>query len=239
MGQPSIDDSSVSDVPGRGRRDGAAHRLVLESLREEILRGDLAPGQRLVEAELAAQIGVARASVRSALIELTNEGLVERVQHRGARVRVVTLAEAIEITECRMVLEGLCAAKAAERVSEQEVRELKALTRSMREVVSAGDLLAYSNLNQKLHQRVREISAQRTAAQTIERLRGQFVRHQFRLALQPGRPSTSLVEHEHIVAAIANRDPAAAEQAMRAHLSSVIEALKTANQSRATVPARG
>lgn len=239
MGQPGTDDNSASEPPERGRRDGAAHRLVLESLREEILRGDLAPGQRLVEAELAAQIGVARASVRSALIELTNEGLVERVQHRGARVRVVTLAEAIEITECRMALEGVCAAKTAERVSDREILELKALTRSMREVVSAGDLLAYSDLNQKLHQRVREISAQRTAAQTIERLRGQFVRHQFRLALQPGRPSTSLVEHEQIVAAIANRDPTAAEQATRAHLSSVIEALKTANPSRATVPARG
>jgi DNA-binding GntR family transcriptional regulator len=215
---------------GRRRRDGAAHRLVRDGLRNQILRGELAPGQRLVEADLADQFGVTRASVRSALIELTSEGMVERPQHRGARVRVVTLDEAIEITECRMALEGLCAAKAAEQRTGPAGGELLALVQSMREVVAAGDVLAYSDLNHRLHQRIREISGQRTAAQTIERLRGQSVRHQFRLALQPGRSAASLLEHERIVAAILNRDPAAAEQAMRTHLRSVIEALKAAAQ---------
>ena len=73
------------------------------------------PNQRLVEADLSDQFEASRASVRAALAELTNEGLVERVQNRGARVRAVSLAEAVEITEVRMVVEGLCATKAAER----------------------------------------------------------------------------------------------------------------------------
>jgi len=221
---------------GGGRRDGAAHRLVRDGLRDQVLRGELAPGQRLVEADLANQFGVTRASVRSALIELATEGIVERPQHRGARIRVVTLDEAIEITECRMALEGLCAAKAAERSTGPAAEELLTLVQTMREVVAAGDVLGYSDLNQQLHQRIREISGQRTAAQTIERLRGQSVRHQFRLALQPGRPAASLVEHERIVAAIANRDPAAAEQAMRAHLRSVIEALTAAAHRNTVAP---
>ncbi len=220
---------------GPGRRDGAAHRLVRDGLRDQVLRGELAPGQRLVEADLAHQFGVTRASVRSALIELASEGIVERPQHRGARVRVVTLDEAIEITECRMALEGLCAAKAAERSTGPTAEELLTLVRAMREVVAAGDVLAYSSLNHQLHQRIREISGQRTAAQTIERLRGQSVRHQFQLALQPGRPAASLLEHERVVAAIVSRDPAAAEQAMRAHLGSIIVALRAA--VRRTVPA--
>ncbi len=215
---------------GPGRRDGAAHRRVLASLRDQVLRGELVPGQRLVEAELAGQFGVTRASVRSALIELANEGMIERFQHRGARVRVVTLEEAIEITECRMALEGLCAARAADRMTSAAAEELLALAAMMREVVVAGDVLAYSDLNHQLHRRIREISGQRIAAQTIERLRGQSVRHQFRLALQPGRPAVSLPEHERIVAAIVNSDPDAAEQAMRDHLRSVVEALKVAAQ---------
>ena len=78
----------------------------------------MAPGQRLVEEELAALLGVTRASLRAALFDLTAEGLVERIPNRGARVRAITLEEAVAITECRMALEGLCAAKAAERVSE-------------------------------------------------------------------------------------------------------------------------
>jgi DNA-binding GntR family transcriptional regulator len=212
------------------RRDGAAQQRVRESLRQQILRGDLVPGQRLVEAELGEQFAVTRAGVRAALFDLTAEGLVERIQHRGARVRVVSLEEAIEITECRMALEGLCAAKAAERVTSDDLSELARLGKTMRDAVSSGDLLTYSELNHTLHQRIREISGQRTAERTIERLRGQLVRHQFRLALQPGRPSASLPEHEQIIAALTDRDPAAAEHAMRQHLCSVIEALRAADE---------
>lgn len=212
------------------RRDGAAQQRVRESLRQQILRGDLVPGQRLVEAELGEQFAVTRAGVRAALFDLAAEGLVERIQHRGARVRVVSLEEAIEITECRMALEGLCAAKAAQRVTSDDLSELARLGQTMRDAVSSGDLLTYSELNHTLHQRIREISGQRTAERTIERLRGQLVRHQFRLALQPGRPSASLPEHEQIIAALADRDPAAAEHAMRQHLRSVIEALRTADE---------
>lgn len=206
-------------------RDGSAQDRVRESLRQRILSGDLVPGQRLVEAEIADEFGVTRAGVRAALIDLTAEGLVERIQHRGARVRVVSVAEAIEITECRMVLEGLCAAKAAERISDAERAELTKLGKRMRAAVKSGDVLAYSELNHTLHRRIREISQQRAAERTIERLRAQLVRHQFRLALRPGRPATSLVEHERIIAAVTNRDPHAAEQAMRDHLASVIGAL--------------
>jgi DNA-binding GntR family transcriptional regulator len=199
---------------------------LVEAIREAIIRGEFVPNQRLVEADLSTQFGASRASVRSALLELTNEGLVERIQNRGARVRAVSLDEAVEISEVRMVLEGLCAAKAAEAVTGEEVRELQDLGQSMRKAVAGGDLLGYSALNQELHRRVREIGGQRTASQLLERLRGQNVRHQFRLAMHPGRPTVSLPEHLAIIESICTHDPEAAERAARAHLSSVIEALR-------------
>jgi DNA-binding GntR family transcriptional regulator len=68
-------------------------------------------GQRLVEADLAEQYGVVRSGVRAALLDLSAEGLVERIPQRGSRVRTLSLEEAIEVTEARMVLESLCAAK--------------------------------------------------------------------------------------------------------------------------------
>ncbi|MBF8174672.1 GntR family transcriptional regulator [Streptomyces olivaceus] len=209
--------------PGTGEQ---AKQLALGQLRQAILRGDMAPAQRLVENELAEQFGVTRASIRAALIDLEAQGLVERIRNRGSRVRVVTVEEAVAITECRLVLEGLCAAKAAAAVDDGQVARLRDLGSAMRTAVAAGEPLTYSDLNHELHARIREFSGQQTAVELLERLNAQLVRHRFQLALRPGRPQQSLKEHLAMVEAIEARDPQAAEAAVRAHLTSVIEALR-------------
>ncbi|MEV5549687.1 GntR family transcriptional regulator [Streptomyces sp. NPDC052309] len=209
--------------PGTGEQ---AKQLALGQLRQAILRGEMAPAQRLVENELAEQFGVTRASIRAALIDLESQGLVERIRNRGSRVRVVTVEEAVAITECRLVLEGLCAAKAAVAVSDEQLAELKELGTAMRKAVAGGEPLTYSDLNHELHARIREFSGQQTAVELLERLNAQLVRHRFQLALRPGRPQQSLNEHLAMIEAIEARDPQAAEAAVRAHLTSVIEALR-------------
>ncbi|MEU0207467.1 GntR family transcriptional regulator [Streptomyces canus] len=203
-----------------------AKQHALAQLRQAILHGEMAPAQRLVENELAEQFGVTRASIRAALIDLEAQGLVERIRNRGSRVRVVTVEEAVAITECRMVLEGLCAAKAATLASDEQLAELTALGTAMTKAVADGEPMTYSELNQELHARVREFSGQRTAVDLLERLNAQLVRHRFQLALRPGRPQHSLNEHLAMIEAIRARDPQAAEKAVRAHLTSVIEALR-------------
>ena len=207
-------------------------RPVVAAIRAAILNGEFVPNQRLVEADLSERFAASRAGVRAALLELANEGLIERVQNRGARVRAVQLDEAIEISEVRMVVEGLCAAKAAERITDDEAGELDAIGESMRLAVASGDVLGYSGLNERLHRRIREISGQRTAATVLERLRAQNVRHQFRLAMYPGRSAVSLPEHLAIIDAIRAHDPDAAEQAARAHLRSVIRTLPDTAEKR-------
>lgn len=199
---------------------------VLDAIRDGIMRGEFVPDQRLVEADLSERFSASRSSVRSALLQLANEGLVERVMNRGARVRAVSLEEAVEITEVRMVVEGLCAAKAAGRVTPAEAGELREIGARMSEAVGSGDVLGYSELNQLLHRRIRELSGQSTAGRVLERLRGQIVRHQFRLSMQRGRPAVSLGQHLAIIDAICAGDPDAAERASRDHLRSVIEALR-------------
>jgi DNA-binding GntR family transcriptional regulator len=207
----------LAGAPGRQRAG--------ERLRQAILAGDMAPGQRLIEEELAGMLAVTRASLRGALFDLAAEGLVERIPNRGARVRVITIGEAVAITECRMALEGLCAAKAAELVTEAQAMRLHQLGEQMQASVADGESLKYSELNHELHRLVREISGQTVAARLLERLNGQLVRHQFRLSLRPGRTQASLPEHLAIIAAITGRRPAEAEQAARQHLRSVIAAL--------------
>ncbi|MFD6282101.1 GntR family transcriptional regulator [Streptomyces sp. NPDC060209] len=203
-----------------------ARQLALTHLRQAILRGEMAPAQRLVENELAEQFGVTRASVRAALIELESEGLVERIRNRGSRVRVVSVDEAVAITECRMALEGLCAAKAAVAAGDEQLDRLTGIGEAMTKAVAGGEPMLYSDLNHELHAMVREFSGQQTAVSLLERLNGQLVRHRFQLALRPGRPQQSLSEHLAMIEAIRARDPQAAEAAVRSHLASVIEALR-------------
>jgi DNA-binding GntR family transcriptional regulator len=195
-------------------------------LRRAIVAGDFVPGQRLVEADLCTRFSASRSAVRAALVTLSHERLVDRIPNRGAIVRTVSVAEAVEITEVRMVIEGLCAAKAAERITDPQIVELRALGQDMRRAVADGDAVRYSSLNEALHARVRDIAGQAVATQTLALLRAQSVRHQFRLALRPGRPQVSLPEHVAIIDEICARSPEAAERAMRRHLSSVIDALQ-------------
>jgi DNA-binding GntR family transcriptional regulator len=199
---------------------------VTDALREAILRGDYVAGQRLVETDLCERFGATRFTIRTALQSLAAQGLVEVLRNRGARVRTVTIEEAIEITEVRRALEGLCAARAAQRASRADKAQLRQIVTAMKAAWKAGELLRYSELNGELHAAIRSIADHQTSARIIEQLRGQIVRHQFRLALVPGRPAVSLPQHEAIVAAIVAGDPEAAEQAMRQHIDSVIDALR-------------
>jgi DNA-binding GntR family transcriptional regulator len=221
-------------IPGGPQAGEPARTHALAALRLAILSGDVAPGQRLVEEELASMLGVTRASLRAALIDLAGEGLVERVPNRGARVRVVSTEEAVAITECRMALEALCAAKAAQNVTDEEAAQLRELGRNLASAVADGNPLKYSELNRELHRRVGIISRQAVAVSLLERLHAQIVRYQFQLALRPGRPETSLGEHLALLNAIADRRPEEAEQAARRHLSSVIEALRATGHTDGT-----
>ena len=197
-----------------------------EALRAAILNGEYAPKQRLVEIDLCERFSTSRFILRAALQELSAQGLVEFQRNRGARVRDVSLEEAIEITEVRILLEGHLAARAAERASRTDVAMLRGLVKDMRTAVGKSELLAYSDLNARLHAAIRDLGAHQTASRLLQQLRDQTVRHQFSLSLVPGRPMVSLPQHEAIVAAITARKPDEAQQAMHEHLQSVIQAFQ-------------
>ena len=199
---------------------------VTDQLRDEILEGVFPPGERLVELNLSERYGVGRAAIRSALVELDTEGLVDREANRGATVRRISVGEAIEIAEVRGMLEGLIARHAAINATDSERRELETVVGDMRNAVEAGDQLGYSKLNGLLHRRLREISRHDIADELVANLRNRAAHHQFRLALMPGRSDVSLPQHAAIVDAVVAGDGAAAEKAMHEHLESVAEVLR-------------
>jgi DNA-binding GntR family transcriptional regulator len=194
-------------------------------LREELRTGRLLPGQRLVEAELVESLGASRALVRAALSRLSHEGLVDKEPNRGARVRMVTEDEAVEITQVRAVLEALTAHQAAVNATSEEVDQMRSQIAQMRNLLGQNDLLAYSDCNAKLHNLVQVASHHATAQRLIANLRAQMVRFQYRTILVPGRANESLAEHTALVDAIAAHDPERAEAAMRLHLTHVAETL--------------
>ncbi len=204
----------------------AADTRVLEDLRAAILRGEFAPRQRLVEAELCDQFDASRFSVRAALQALEADGLVERQRNVGARIREIGIEEAVEISEVRQVVEGLIARRAAERANDAEAEGLAAIGREMHAAVAAGEVSEYSDLNARLHASLRDIARHEKANGIIAHLHGQMVRHQFALSHQPGRSKVSVWQHQAIIDAVVARDGDAAEAAMRAHIASVIEALR-------------
>jgi DNA-binding GntR family transcriptional regulator len=210
-----------------------------ELLRSEILSGRLQPNQRLVEADLTDAWGVSRSAVRTALVRLQQEGLVEHERNRGARVRLVDEGEAAEILEARMVLEGLAARHAAVNATEADVEALRAILADMRALLDADDLLGVSDRNAILHARLLSIAGHRTVNRLVDALKSQLVRFQYRTILVPGRSERSFAEHTAIVEAVATGDPDAAEAAMRRHLGHVTDALRESRQrnSASTAPA--
>jgi DNA-binding GntR family transcriptional regulator len=182
----------------------------------------------LVEADLARTFGAGRTAVRAALVRLDQEGLVERQPNRGARVRLVSDREALEIEEVRVALEQMLARHAATRMTPGDVRDLRQILEEMTARVEAGDPLGYSELNSRFHEMIWAIADQAVASTLVANLKSQSIRFQYRTILQPGRPDRSLREHAEIVEALALRDPDRSEAAMREHLSRVVETLKQA-----------
>jgi DNA-binding GntR family transcriptional regulator len=198
-----------------------------EDLRQAIVDGELLPGERLLEEDLSARLGLGRAAVRMALVRLEHDGLVERERHRGARVRRVSEDEAVEIIEARAALEGLAARHAATAADDAAIEGLREIIAEMRRLREAGDLIGLSNLNGRLHAGILAASGHETANRLSRTLSSQIVRFQFRTVLLPGRPDHSLAEHAALVEAIAARDPDAAEAAMQHHLLRVADALRS------------
>jgi DNA-binding GntR family transcriptional regulator len=228
-----------TDFEDAGQRRRSADDDGYLRLRDAIIKGELAPNQRLVEADMSSAFRMPRAAVRTALVRLEHEGLVEREPHRGARVRLVSEAEAVEILQARAALEGLAAREAAHRITRATAAEVREVLTRQRAALGGQDLLGASDVNAELHAKIVDLSGHTTAQRLIHSLNSQMVRFQFRTILIPGRPAQSLEEHGAIVEAVAGGEPDKAERAMRRHLTNVAKALELSHAGPAPAPRRG
>jgi DNA-binding GntR family transcriptional regulator len=209
-----------------GRPVGLTHlplrHAVLEEIRRRIVAGWWAPGERLFEDQIAADLDVSRNPVREALQALQNEGFVELEPRRGARVAVVSAERARELFEVREVLEGLAAALAARRCSETTLADLRAIVAEGIKTADDGDIARLPSLNTHFHRLIATTASNVMLAEAIERLRHliEWIYSQ-RIAQRAPR---SWQEHREIVEAIASGDADVAERVARTHIAQARDA---------------
>lgn len=194
----------------------------LATLRDLIMGGDLAPGARLGEVELAERLRVSRTPVREALSRLAAEGLVESVPNRGARVVTWTVDELEGVFDLRSVLEPQLTAHAVPNAGPADVDALEALAQRMHEVGTPGpwqDLDALVPLNRAFHDRLVALAKHPTLATALAAaIHPPIVRRNF-LIYDEASLRRSLAHHGEIVAALRAGDPEWARAVMTSHIA--------------------
>lgn len=192
--------------------------LVQRELERRILEGDLSPGDKLNEGDLAGELNVSRGPVREAFRALEEAGLVRTEKNRGVFVRQVSLREADEIYEVRAGLDRMIGRLAAVRATVRDVADLRQMLKRMQQAARAKDVDAYYPLNVLFHDRLAEVSGNATLAGVYRRLVNEL--HLYRretLARNAQNFPTSIREHAGIVEAIARGDADAAGNLLHQH----------------------
>ena len=205
----------------RGRLRGATTPdLIAETLREEILRGSVAPGQALRQEELAERFGVSRLPVRDALLRLEAQGLVHVYPNRGAFVISLSADEVREIYEMRLLLEGDIIERAVPRMTSDDRRRIDAAHAEATRTAGGPE---WMDGDWRFHRALYEPAARPRQLATIENLRSTVARYSSGHDALPTRTPEWLADHDAILAACRARASVAARRRLEEHLRRAME----------------
>ncbi|MBZ4688227.1 MAG: hypothetical protein PWQ96_872 [Clostridia bacterium] len=199
--------------------------IVFETLRTAIIDGTLQPGERLMEVQLAEDLGVSRTPVREAIRKLELEGFVVMVPRKGAYVSSLSLKDITDVFEIRASLEALAAGLAAERISPEELEKLERLLVQEAESSNNDDLDAIIKFDTEIHEVIYTASRNHKLVNIINNLREQIQRYRSTSLTYPGRMKIALDEHKKIVEAISARDVNNARKLAQKHIESAENSL--------------
>lgn len=199
--------------------------VIFNTIREAIIGGELKPGERLMEVQLAEKMGVSRTPVREAIRKLELEGLVEMIPRKGAHVAEVSVKDIMDVLEVRASLDGLATALAAERMKEEELRELKHIYTQFANYVEKESLQGTVKKDVEFHDIIYRAAKNEKLMQINNNLREQVQR--FRVIYLKGysSPKNIIKEHEEIINAISSRDPEMARRVAQEHIKRQEEAI--------------
>lgn len=192
--------------------------VVCETLRDAVRRGILQPGERLMEIQLAEDLGVSRTPVREAIRKLEMEGYVIMMPRRGTYVADLSIRDINEVFEIRTSLESLASGLAAERINEDELEKLQRLLVEIGAYIKSGDMESIVRTDTEFHDLLYQASRNTRLVGIISNLREQLTRFRTTSMSFPGRLKATLEEHRKIVEAIAQGDEKAARKAAEHHM---------------------
>lgn len=204
--------------------------VIFDTLREAIIAGELRPGERLMEVQLAEKMGVSRTPVREAIRKLELEDLVNMVPRKGAHVAALSVKDVVDALEVRAVLDGLATSLAASRITPDELKELRHVQEQFVNYIEKGNINGSIKKDIELHDIIYRSSGNEKLIQITGGLREQVYR--FRVVyLKDLNSSTNVIrEHSEILEAISRKDTEAALKAAQRHIKNqemtIIEAVK-------------
>lgn len=190
-----------------------------------IVGGDLAPGERINENQLAERFGTSRGPIREAVRALEGLGLVTSVRNRGFFVRRLEVQEVREVYDVRAALFGLAGRLLAERVTEGQLERLDGFVAAMDEAAARRDFEAYYPLNLAFHEFILDSAGNATLAEQYRTFVKKLLLFRARSLVQGGGLAVSNREHREMLAAIAARDPSWAHEAHWRHVASAKDRL--------------
>jgi DNA-binding GntR family transcriptional regulator len=224
LDDPMTNTPAQRDEPIDGPARGGTVDYVLEHLRNGVIQGRYAPGQRLIEADLTRDLRVSRGPLREAFRKLSAEGLIESVPHRGAIVRRLTLREMKELFQIRVQLETLAAQLAAEAIANPAIRErfeqdIAPIWDEQPRLVGAD----YVDENHRFHDAIVQAGGNEQLLKLSRQLRLPALMYQLTGTLKAENIAESLAEHRTIARAILAGDGHAAQEHVRAHLTRALK----------------
>lgn len=195
--------------------------IVFENLREAILEGKLEPGQRMMEIQLAEQLGVSRTPVREAIRKLELEGLVVMIPRKGAYVADVSIKDIMEVLEIRVAIEGLAASLAAERITDEELDGLEMSFYQFKQCYQRDDVEGMIQKDVEFHERIFAAARNNKLTQIFQGLSEQIYRFRVAYIAEYNRADALLEEHQCILEALNHRDPVAAYEAATKHIENI------------------
>lgn len=197
--------------------------VVFENLREAIVEGTLTPGKRLMEIQLAEQLGVSRTPVREAIRKLELEGLVVMIPRKGAYVSNISLKDVVEVLEIRASLEGLAAYLAAERISDEGIAKLEKIAQEFDQYKEEDNLEELLKKDTEFHECIFKATGNNKLHQMINMLWEQVYRFRFMYISDQQSTININQEHQMILEAIKSRNSELAKKYAKEHIEKAEE----------------
>ena len=199
--------------------------VVFNTLRRAILKGELKPGERLMEIALADKLGVSRTPIREAIRKLELEGLVVMAPRKGAKVASITERDLNDVLEVRKGMEVLAISLACKRITGEELEKLESIERSFQSLIESGNLTELAEMDVKFHDTIYQATNNQRLVQLLNNLREQMYRYRMEYLKDIAVRRTLAEEHKAICEALRGRDESKAQNYVSVHIDNQQKAI--------------